>query len=114
MATKIVPIVAGANQSFNCTLPIDNKNITLGFVFTWNGIGGYWFMSVANVKTKELLLDAVPLVTGDFPAADLLGQYTHLGIGSAAVVPVSSTAAGIPNATNLGSDFVLVWSDTVR
>ncbi|NOU95587.1 hypothetical protein GC093_20475 [Paenibacillus sp. LMG 31456] len=114
MATKIIPLASGANQSFSCTLPVDAKNITLAFTFTWNGIGEYWFMSIADVKTKELLLDAVPLVTGLFPAADLLGQYTYLGIGSAAIVPISSLTSGIPEGTNLGSDYVLVWTDTVR
>lgn len=114
MATKIIPLAPGSNQSFTCTLPIDSKNITLAFTFTYNSIGEYWFMSVTDVKTNTLLLDAVPLVTGLFPAADLLGQYTYLGIGSAAIVPVSSLAQGIPGAANLGSDFVLVWTDTVR
>lgn len=114
MATKVIPLMPGANQSFTCTLPIDSKNITLGFTFTWNGFAEYWFMSITDVKTNTLLLDAVPLVTGLFPAADLLGQYTYLGIGSAAVVPVSAVETGIPGKSNLGSDFVLVWTDTVR
>ncbi|MEK8128659.1 hypothetical protein WMW72_12150 [Paenibacillus filicis] len=112
MATRIVPLIPGSNQSFNCTLPVDEKNITLGFTFTWNGVGEYWFVSVTDVKNKELMLDAVPLVTGEYPAADILGQYTYMGIGSAAVVPISG-AAGIPNLNNLGTDFVLVWTDTL-
>lgn len=114
MGYKVVPLIPGTNQSFKCTLPIDSKNITLGFTFTYNGIGEYWFMSIADTKTNTLLLDAIPLVTGLFPAADLLGQYAYLGIGSVAVVPVSRLAASeIPDKTNLGSDFVLVWTDTV-
>jgi hypothetical protein len=112
MAYKIVPLIPNANQSFTCTLPIDAKNMTLAFSFIYNGIGGYWFMSVTDVKTKTLLLDAVPLVTGEFPAADLLGQYGYLGIGSAVIVPTSSMASDIPDGTNLGTDYVLVWGDT--
>lgn len=114
MATKIVPLQSSPNQNFTCTLPIDAKNITLAFTFTWNGIGEYWFMSITDSRSNTLLLDAVPLVTGLFPATDLLGQYTYLGIGSAAIVPVSSlSAADIPDETNLGSEYVLMWGDTI-
>lgn len=113
MPYKIIPLTPNANQSFSCTLPVDGKNITLAFTFTYNAPGGYWFMSVTDVKTNKKLLDAVPLVTGEFPAADLLGQYEYLGIGSAAIVPTSSLATGIPDDTTLGTEYVLVWGDTV-
>lgn len=113
MSYKIIPLIPNANQRFTCTLPIDSKNITLAFTFTYNAVGGYWYMSVSDDKKNTMLLDAVPLVTGEFPAADLLGQYTYLGIGSAAIVPTSSLATGIPDDTSLGTNFVLCWGDTV-
>lgn len=113
MAYRILPLVTGANQSFTCTLPIDGKNITLTFTITYNGIGGYWFMTITDPKTKETILDGVPLLPGEYPAADILGQYSYLGIGSAVVLPTSSIASDTPDDTNLGSDFVLVWGDTV-
>lgn len=114
MAYKIIPLTPKANQRFVCTLPVDGKNITLAFSFTYNSIGEYWFMSVVDVKTNTQLIDGVPLVTGEFPAADLLGQYEYLGIGSAVVAPVSSLASGdLPKFENLGTEFVLVWGDTV-
>lgn len=113
MAYKIIPLMSNANQSLTCTLPVDSKNIELAFTFRYNTIGGYWFMSVTDTKTNTLLLDAVPIVTGEYPAADLLGQYEYLGIGSAAIVPTSSLANGIPDDTNLGTDYVLVWGDTI-
>jgi hypothetical protein len=113
MAYKIIPLTPNANQSFTCTLPIDSMNITLAFTFTYNGIAGYWFMSVSSVKTNELLLDGTPLVTGEFPAADLLGQFEYLGIGSATIVPTNSLAKDRPDDTNFGTEYVLVWGDTV-
>ncbi|MFC3768356.1 phage baseplate plug protein [Paenibacillus sp. GCM10012303] len=114
MPYKIVPLTPNANQSFTCTLPVDGKNITLGFTVRYNTVGEYWFMSVSDMKTNAVLLDAVPLVTGEYPAADILGQYEYLGIGSAAIVPTSSLATEIPDDTNLGTEYVLIWSDTVR
>lgn len=113
MAYKIVPLVPNVNQSFTCTLPIDYKNITLVFTFTYNAIGKYWFMSVTEARTNTMLLDAVPLVTGEYPAADILGQYGYLGIGSALIVPTSSLVTDIPHETDLGTEYVLVWGDTV-
>jgi len=113
MATKMIPLIPGANQSLECTLPVDDKNITLSFRFTYNRVAEYWFMSIADASTNALLLDAVPLVTGIYPAADLLGQYQYLGIGSATIVVVDSSERGIPAFPTLGSQFYLVWTDTV-
>jgi hypothetical protein len=113
MSYKILPLTPNANQSFTCTLPIDSKNISLAFTFTYNEFGGYWFMSVMDAKTKTMLLDAVPLVTGEFPAADILGQYEYLNIGSAAIVPTSSLMTDIPDFNNLGTEYVLLWGDTL-
>lgn len=111
MAYKIVPLLP-MNQSFTCTLPIDAKNLTLAFTFIYNDVGNYWFMSVTDVRSNTMLLDAVPLVTGEYPAADMLGQYGYLGIGSALIVPTSALGIDIPHEMNLGTDYVLVWGDT--
>jgi hypothetical protein len=113
MAFKIVPLVPNINQSFNCTLPIDSKNLTLAFTFIYNAVGNYWFMSVTDTRTNTLLLDAVPLIRGEYPAADILGQYGYLGIGSALIVPTSSLGTDIPHELDLGTEYVLVWGDTV-
>jgi hypothetical protein len=113
MSYKIVPLIPNANQSFTCTLPVDSKNITLAFTFTYNFMAEYWFMSVTDVKKNLMLLDAVPLVTGEYPAADILGQYAYLGIGSALIVPTSSLTRDTPDFSNLGTEFVLVWTDTM-
>jgi hypothetical protein len=113
MAYKVVPLAPNGNQSLTCTLPVDGKNLTLNLNFRYNTVGSYWFMSVTDAKTKAMLLDAVPMVTGEFPAAELLGQYTYLGIGSAVIVSRSSLKTGIPDETNLGSDYVLIWGDTL-
>lgn len=113
MAYKIIPLTTNPNQSFSCTLPVDGKNLTLSFTFRYNHIMKYWFMSVSNHKTKVLILDSIPLVTGEFPAANLLEQYEYLGIGSAAIIPTSSIANSFPDDINLGSEYVLVWGDTL-
>lgn len=119
MPQVVIPITAGTNQTFTCTLPVDSGNVTLTFSFTWNTPGGYWFMSVTD-NTNTLLLDAVPVLTGQYPAANLLRQYQYLGIGSAYLVPVSSTLPDNPDFNTLGTSttstaptFLLIWMDSV-
>jgi hypothetical protein len=115
MALKVVPLVPSRNQTLVCTLPVDNKNITLQFTFTYNGVGGYWWMSITEMPRKTLLVDSVPLVTGLYPAGDLLRQYGYLEIGSAYIVPASDgLIRGIPDFDNLGVDYFLYWNDTVQ
>lgn len=110
MAT-LIPLVPSQNQSVTCTLPIDNKNVTLSFQFTYNAEGEYWFMSISD-KDGNLLLSGVPLVTGDYPAANVLEQYSYLNIGSAVVVPASTSLVGVPGFDDWGSNYYLAWSDT--
>lgn len=114
MATKVVPLIAGQNQSMTCTLPVDGQNLTLTFNFVWNGIGNYWYMAITNTTLRTLLLDAIPLVPGSYPAGNILGQYSYLKIGSAWVVPASSSVlVNNPGLNDFGSNYYLVWSDTV-
>lgn len=112
MSSVVIPIASGSNQTVTSTLPVDSNNVTLTFSFTWNNQGGYWFMSITD-STGNLLIDALPIITGDYPAANLLKQYAYLGIGSAYLVPASSGLQDNPDYSDLGTDFVLVWSDNV-
>src|SRR5579875_2338330 len=110
MSSVVVPITSGSNQSVTCTLPVNGANVTLTFQFTWNGQGGYWYMSITD-NNGNLLLDAVPVITGQYPAANILRQYQYLNIGSAYLVPASNGLPDNPTFNDLGSDFLLVWTD---
>jgi len=112
MATTILPIVPGMNQNFTCTLPVDDKNITLDFSLTYNSPGGYWFMSIADHETGKLLIDALPLLPGEYPSANLLGQYSYLDIGSAMIVSVTGDNS-TPTFDSLGKEHLVAWSDNV-
>ncbi|MCL6442075.1 MAG: hypothetical protein K6T83_01190 [Alicyclobacillus sp.] len=112
MSQVVVPITPGQNQTVTCTLPVDGGNVTLTFDFTWNGQGGYWFATITD-DAGNILLDGIPIITGQYPAANILRQYQHLGIGSAYVVPAATSGlADNADYSNLGSDFLLIWSDS--
>jgi hypothetical protein len=52
------------------------------------------------------------MLTGVYPAANMLAQHAYLAIGSAYLLNVGSSDADYPGANDLGSDFLLVWGDT--
>lgn len=111
MAYQIIPLTP-QNQTLNIQLSIDGQNKTLVLTIMYNTIADYWYMSVSDSNGNKLL-DSVPLLVSDYPANNILEQYSYLQIGSAYVVPKSNAAAfSQPNDTNLGTDYVLVWGDT--
>lgn len=110
MANVILPIKPGINQDFTCTLPVGDKNITLGFSLTYNEPGGYWFMAIADHDTGEKLIDALPLLPGDYPSANLLAQHDYLNIGSAFLLSVTNDDS-MPTFESLGKEHLVVWSD---
>lgn len=112
MSEQIVPLDNSPNQTFQCTLAVDGKNITLGFYVRYNEQSLCWIMTVIDPATGNIILDQIPLITGNYPSGNLLEQYTYLGIGSASILKMSDIQVENPNDTNLGTDFVLYWGDT--
>jgi len=99
------------NQRFATTIPINGENKRFELTFAWNERAGYWVMGIFDPKNGAAILDGIPLLLGEYPVDDLLGQYPHLGLGSCVLVPRSQEATD-PTADNL-ENFVLRWGDTV-
>jgi hypothetical protein len=111
MADQIIPLSSAPNQLLTVPLFIDGTTVTLRLQVRYNEIARYWVMKISD-SMGNVLVDSIPLITGNFPAANLLQQQRYLAIGSAFVVNASGVAQAYPDNTNLGTDFVLVWSDT--
>lgn len=109
----IIPLTNDPNQNFVCTIPVDGKNIDLAFNISYNAIAKYWVMRISDAITGKIILDSIPLVTGEYPSANLLEQYSYLGIGSAILVKVSNSDLDFPDDKNLGNNFLLAWGDTI-
>jgi hypothetical protein len=73
-------------------------------------MAGYWVMTVADVN-GDVLADSVPLVTGWYPAANLLGQQEYLQIGEAFILNDGNSQADYPLVNDLGLNFSLLWDD---
>ncbi|USG65158.1 hypothetical protein NDK47_24045 [Brevibacillus ruminantium] len=110
MANTILPITPRMNQEFTCTLPVDSRNITLDFSLTYNSPAGYWFMSIKDHETGALLIDSLPLLPGEYPAANMLSQFSYLGIGSAVLISVSGDDS-MPTFESLGREHLIAWGD---
>jgi hypothetical protein len=115
MSYVTIPLDNSPDQIFTVKIPIDGKNKALLIRLRYNLIAKYWIMAVSDQNTGALIIDGIPLVTGQYPAADLFRQYAYLGLGSAAVVPTGEFLdLDCPDDSDgsLGGDFVLVWGDT--
>lgn len=110
MANQVVPLNNQPTQTFEIALAVAGKTVRLNLTFRYNEMAGYWFMTIAN-QFKAVLLDSVPLLTGTWPAANILAQYQYLGIGSCYLINIGNAPMDYPNNTNLGTDFILIWSD---
>ncbi len=138
MALQVVPLTNSPNQSFTAQLQVDGAPLSLNLEINYNEMAGYWVMSISDVN-NNLLIDSIPLITGSYPAANLLEQQKYLAIGSWYIINVSNLISetgsetgygqgaygagpyggqlgqgGVdyPNSTNLGTDFQLWVGDT--
>ena len=111
----VIPLTTAPNQTYNCTIPIDGKNRPLSFQLRYNDIAKYWNLTVIDALSKATLIDALPVMVGEYPAANLLEQFGYMNLGSAVVVKEGDLQeAENPDDTNLGTEYYLVWGDTIE
>lgn len=113
MSFKIIPLTSNPDQSFKITIPVDGINLKLKLRVRFNTAANYWVMSIYDAASNSLILESIPLLAGAYPAGDLLGQYKYLKLGSATIINVGNSTMDSPDSTNLGTDFLLAWGDTV-
>jgi hypothetical protein len=107
---QIVPLSSSPNQTATVQLTVDGNPLTLNLTVGFSEMAGYWQMSVSDIN-NNLLIASVPLITGWYPAANLLAQYGYLQIGSAYILNTGNATTDYPAANNL-NQFSLLWDDT--
>lgn len=109
-----IPITSDPNQNFKCTIPIDGENKSFIFNLKYNTQANYWILTISDDITGKMLIDSLPLITGEYPSANLLEQYNYLNIGSAVIIKVNpDIEVDYPDEKNLGTAFKLIWGDTL-
>ena len=112
MSQQVLPVSNAPNQTFTATLQVDGAPLTLQIELHYNEIAAYWVMTISD-QNGNLLVDSLPLVTGNDPACNLLRQFSFLEIGSIYVInQTGSTTPNYPDNTNLGTGFQIIWGDT--
>jgi len=111
MADQLVSVTSQPYQYLTAQLEVDGQALTLNLVVYWHYMSGYWLVDVYAAQ-GDLLLSGVPLITGAYPAANLLGQQVYLSIGAAVIINQSSGQQDYPGINTLGSQFSLLWGDT--
>jgi hypothetical protein len=111
MPAQVVPLTSAPVQTFTLSLNIDGGITVLQITLRFAYMAQYWWMTI-NDQNGNPLLDSLPCVTGDWPAANILSQHAYLNIGSAQLINASSYPLDYPGISSLGSSFLLIWDDT--
>ena len=97
----LIPITNAPNQSLRVTLPINGGTTTLNLQISFNEVGLWWVMAIYDQSFNPLLSD-IPLLTGYWPAANILGPWEYMLIGGATVINNSGGASDWPGANGWG------------
>jgi len=111
MANQTIPLTNSPNQTFQIQLVVNGNPLTLAIALSYSEMAGHWQMQVIDVN-GNVLIASVPLITGWYPAANILAQYQYLNIGSAYVLNTGNATTDSPGPNNL-NQFTLLWGDNV-
>lgn len=107
---QLVQLDASPGQTFKVSLNVNDALLNLGLALNYNAMAGYWMMTIFD-SLGNLLLSNIPMLTGTWPAANLLQPYGYLQIGSCYLINVSGDTGDYAGPANLGTDYQLIWDD---
>jgi hypothetical protein len=110
MSAQVIPLTSAPNQSLNVSLNVNGAVLRLQLFIYFNEMAQYWSMDISD-SSANLLISGIPLLTGSWPAANLLAQYGYMNIGSAYMINLGQVVDDYPNSMELGKNFLMVWSD---
>ena len=106
---QIIPLNNSPNQSLQVALATFSGSLTLNLQVSFNEVGQFWVMSIYDQSFNPVVSD-VPLLTGYWPAANILGPWSYANIGGAYVINQSGGAGDWPGANGWGSGgYLLLW-----
>jgi hypothetical protein len=111
MADQVIPLTIAPNQSFGVQLAVNDTPLTLNLKLGFSEMAGYWQLAIFDVNNNSLVA-SVPMITGWYPAANLLAQYQYLNIGSAYLLNTGNATTDYPGKNDLPL-FTLLWGDNV-
>lgn len=106
--SQIIPLTNDPNQQISVSLNVNGSVLRLQLFIYFNEMSQVWEMDISDSAGNLLVCD-VPLLTGTWPAGNMLAQYGYMNIGSAYIINLGQTSNDYPNSTELGSGFSLLW-----
>lgn len=88
-------------------MSINEITLTLNLSVQYNEWAGYWTLNIKD-SFNNPLISSIPLLTGYWPASNILMPYSYLQIGRAFLLNTTGGASDWPDNTNL-SQFLLLW-----
>jgi hypothetical protein len=110
VSEQIVPLIQAPNQTFSVQLTVDGAPLTLNLTLAYSAMSGWWQLGISDAQNNTLVA-SLPLITGWYPAANILAQYGYLKIGSVFMLNTGASSNDYPGLNDLTS-FSLLWSDT--
>ena len=107
-----IPVTTLPNNTFNINVPVGDENLYFKLRFTYNSIAKYWMLSIFDADTLDCIISNLNMIETYGEYADLVKLFSYKHIGALYVVNVGSVNSSMPDDTNFGTDFELVWSDT--
>lgn len=107
---SIIPLTTSPNQTISIAPQVNGATLSLTLSLSWNRVGLFWAMDISDAS-RNLLVAGIPLLTGAWPAANILAPYDYMKIGSAYILNRSGATGSEANDSNLGTDFMLLWDD---
>ena len=105
---QVIPLTNAPNQQLQVTLQINGGTLTLNLIVSWNQVGLFWVMQILDQNFNALLSD-IPLLTGFWPAANILEPFDYMGIGGATVINQGGDGDW-PDVNGWGTgSYILIW-----
>ena len=112
MADQIIPLDSSPNQTMGITVSINGENRRFNLKVRYNDVANYWVLTIMDAATLEILIDSFPLLTANYPSANLLESFQYMNIGSLYLLNAGNVSDD-PSDADLGTNFILLWSDNV-
>lgn len=109
-----IPITNAPNQTLGVTVPVDGENKSFVLNLNYNSMAKYWECTIRDFDTEDVIISRLPLLSSQFNFANLLGQFSHLEIGSIIIAIIEGNGTSMPNDTDLGTGYIMVWGDTQK
>ncbi len=106
-----IPLTNSPNQTFKVVVPVNDENKTFTVKLNYNEQAEYWSLSLFDSFDETPIFMNLPMLSSKYRYANILRQLDYKRIGSIYIAPIYETENSAPDASNLGTNYILIWGD---